>query len=225
MPSPRSRRRLAAALVSGVISGAALGGTVVALAPGTAGAQAALTPPPAPVTPLPAGAGTGRRVVYDMGTMHVWLVETDGTVVRDYPVSGHKYRKLPGTGVFWVYSHSRYTGVANSPTRMEYMVRFAVGNSGTAIGFHSIPTKHGKAIQAVGQLGRPFSHGCVRQSEENAAFLYSWAPDGTQVFVIDTTGRVPAAKPRNFPKGLRPMTPIERLMTLPMLLARPGVKQ
>ena len=84
-----------------------------------------------------------------MGTMHVWLVESDGTVVRDYPVSGHKYRKLPGTGVFWVYSKSRYTGVANSPTRMEFMVRFAKGNTGTGIGFHSIPTKHGQAIESV----------------------------------------------------------------------------
>jgi hypothetical protein len=199
-----------------LLTSALVGVAALAVLPGRAGAQAA-APPPAPV-PVPGDSGTGRRVVYDMGTMHVWLIEADGSVVRDYPVSGHKFRKLPGTGAFWVYSRSRYTGVANSPTRMEFMVRFARGNTGTAIGFHSIPTKHGKPIQAVGQLGTPFSHGCVRQSNENAQFLFDWAPEGTAVNVVDTTGRVPAAKPNAFPRGLRPMTPMERLMTMPLLL-------
>jgi hypothetical protein len=196
---------------------AVVGASALVVLPGRAGAQDA---PPAPAsTPVPADSGVGRRVVYDMGSMHVWLVEADGSVVRDYPVSGHKYRKLPGTGAFWVYSKSRYTGVANSPTRMEFMVRFAVGNTGAAIGFHSIPTKHGKPIEAVGQLGTPFSHGCVRQSYENAQFLFDWAPEGTAVNVIDSSGRVPVAKANNFPRGLRPMTPLERLMTMPLLLA------
>jgi hypothetical protein len=185
-------------------------------------AQAAQPPPaPAPV-PLPPFSGIGRRIVYDMGTMHVWLVENDGSVVRDYPVSGHKYRKLPGTGQFWVYSRSRYTGVRSSPTRMEFMVRFAVGDSGTGIGFHSIPTKHGKAIEREEQLGQPFSHGCVRQSYENAKFLFDWAPEGTKVEVIDTTGRMPVARPGRLPRGARPMTPQERVITTPALVRRPA---
>ena len=37
--------------------------------------------------------------------------------------------------------------------------------------------------------------------------------------VIDSSGRVPVAKANNFPRGLRPMTPLERLMTMPLLLA------
>jgi L,D-transpeptidase-like protein len=205
-----------AAFRRGLVLAVAVSGAALAWAPVLAEAQA---PPPAPAgTPLPVDSGSGRRVVYDMGTMHVWLVEDNGAVTRDYPVSGHKYRKLPGTGVFWVYSKSRYTGVANSPTRMEFMVRFAWGNTGTSIGFHSIPTKHGQAIQSASTLGDPASHGCVRQSKDNAEFLFSWAQDGTIVNVIDTSGRVPAAKARNFPKGPRPMTPLEREMTVPLLV-------
>ena len=160
-------------------------------------------PPPAPATPVPADSGSGRRIVYDMGTMHVWLVESDGTVVRDYPVSGHKYRKLPGTGVFWVYSKSRYTGVANSPTRMEFMVRFARGNTGTAIGFHSIPTKHGQAIQSVSALGPPASHGCVRQSHDNAEFLFSWARRGR--WSTSSTRPVGCRRPRPTPSPRDPV--------------------
>ena len=210
------RSTMRPALHRGVLLAAvvAVSASALVAAPTLASAQA--PPPAAATTPIPADSGFGRRIVYDMGTMHVWLVESDGTVVRDYPVSGHKYRKLPGTGVFWVYSKSRYTGVANSPTRMEFMVRFAWGTPGRRIGFHSIPTKHGQAIQSVSALGAPASHGCVRQSKDNAEFLFSWAPDGTLVNVIDTTGRVPAAaKANNFPKGLRPMTALEREMTTP----------
>jgi hypothetical protein len=206
---PRVRRRLLVATV--------LGAGVLAVLPGRAGAQE----PPAP-TPLPAESGAGRRVVYDMGAMHVWLVEADGTVARDYPVSGHKARKQPGTGEFWVYSKSRHTGVANSPTRMEFMVRFAYGNStGTSIGFHSIPTKHGQPIQSVGQLGTSLSAGCVRQSYDDAQFLFDWAPEGTKVYVVDTSGRVPPARQGAYPTGMRPMTPIERLMSMPLLLTAP----
>jgi hypothetical protein len=205
------------ALHRGLLLVAAVSASALVGAPALAQAQ---VPPPAPATtPIPADSGSGRRIVYDMGTMHVWLVESDDSVVRDYPVSGHKYRKLPGTGVFWVYSKSRYTGVANSPTRMEFMVRFARGNTGTAIGFHSIPTKHGQAIQSVAALGAPASHGCVRQSHDNAEFLFSWAQEGTVVNVVDTTGRVPVAKANAFPRGPRPMTELEREMTMPLLVA------
>ena len=206
------RHRVPVAL-AGALLGAILGAVVIGFAHGDAWAQAA------PVaTPLPAGTGIGRRVVYDMGTMHVWLVENDGSIVRDYPVSGHKFRKLPGVGEFWVYSRSRYTGVKNSPTRMEFMVRFAVGETGAGIGFHSIPTKHGQPIESESQLGTPFSHGCVRQSYDNAKFLFDWAPEGTKVVVIDTSGRVPVARPGVFPRGIRPMTPQEQVITTPTLL-------
>ena len=182
-------------------------------------APAAPAAPAAPTVPLPIFSGMGRRVVYDMGAMHVWLVEANGVVTRDYPVSGHKARKQPGVGEFWVFSKSRYTGVANSPTRMEFMVRFARGGTGAAIGFHSIPTKHGRPIQSTEQLGRSLSAGCVRQENGNAQFLFDWAPEGTKVYVVDTKGDIPPARPYAYPKGVRPITPWERWLTTPLLVA------
>jgi hypothetical protein len=70
----------------------------------------------------------------------------------------------------------------------------------------------------VSQLGTPFSHGCVRQSYDNAKFLFDWAPEGTKVVVIDTSGRVPVARPGVFPRGDRPITPQERLLVTPTLV-------
>jgi lipoprotein-anchoring transpeptidase ErfK/SrfK len=192
--------------------------------PAPAAPAPAPPPPPGPTVPVPIFSGVGRRVVYDMGSMHVWLVEADGTVARDYPVSGHKARRQPGVGEFWVFSKSRYTGVANSPTRMEFMVRFARGSTGAAIGFHSIPTKHGRPIQSVEQLGQSKSAGCVRQEYSNAQFLFDWAPEGTKVFVVDTKGDIPPARPYAYPTGIRPITPWERWMTTPLLLTSSTVQ-
>jgi hypothetical protein len=138
-------------------------------------------PPPDPFAawPLPGGSGQGRRVVYSVGQQRVWWVESDGTVVNTYLVSGR--RGTPGYGTYAVYSRSRYA--SSGSARMEFMVRFARGRS-LAIGFHSIPTVRGRPLQSEAQLGIPLSHGCVRQRVSDAAALWNWAPLGTRVDVV-----------------------------------------
>jgi lipoprotein-anchoring transpeptidase ErfK/SrfK len=66
---------------------------------------------------------------------------------------------------------------------MQYFVRFAHGRH-AAIGFHSIPTKHGHALQTVAQLGTPQSHGCIRQTLADARRMWRFAPVGTDVRVV-----------------------------------------
>jgi hypothetical protein len=194
----------------------------LAPAPIAHGAQPGNGPPPVVprlaflvFPPLPVNSGTGRRVVYDMGQMRVWLVEGDGTVLRTYLVSGHKSREQPGVGQFWVYSRSRYTAHRDNPNvRWEYMVRFAMGVSdGLAIGFHSIPTQGGRPIQGRDDLGRALSSGCVRQSREDAEVMWAFAQEGTKVVVIDTVGEVPTA-----PEGALPPSP----RTAPPVVDLPG---
>src|SRR4051812_27355237 len=104
-------------------------------------------------TAVPAGSGTGKRVVFDMSDQRVWLVDADGTTVRTYLVSGSVTDNLrPGS--FAVYSTSRWaTGVDDSGV-MQYFVRFTRG-ARAAIGFHSIPTKDGRPLQSPAQLGTP----------------------------------------------------------------------
>ncbi len=139
------------------------------------------------VAALPAESGTGRRVVFDISEQRVWLVEP-GTgasaaddVQRTYLVSGSVFDNLqPGT--YEVYSRSRHAvGIDDSGT-MEYFVRFTRG-ANAAIGFHSIPTKDGRALQSRAQLGTPLSHGCIRQARPDAIRLWRFAPVGTTVVV------------------------------------------
>jgi lipoprotein-anchoring transpeptidase ErfK/SrfK len=142
-----------------------------------------LRAPQAAYPPLPAGSGSGRRIVYSNPQQRVWLVESNGAVIRSYPVSG-RYR-TPAPGTYSVYSKSRKAYAGHDGITMDNMVRFARGAGGLAIGFHGIPRyADGRPLQSDDELGGFRSAGCVRQSDVDAAFLFDWAPIGTTVVVL-----------------------------------------
>ena len=150
--------------------------------PGSPGADATdLRLQPSRDTTLPAGSGTGRRVVFSQGRQRVWLVDHGHHATRTYLVSGSVSDNLdPGT--YEVYSRSeRAWGIDDSGT-MKYFVRFAHGDR-AAIGFHDIPIDDGDPVQTVAQLGTPQSHGCIRQQRKDAIALWRFAPLGTTVVV------------------------------------------
>ena len=138
------------------------------------------TPHVGPVA-LPADSGEGKRIVFDISDQRVWLVDASDAVRRTYLVSGSLTDNLsPGT--FAVYSKSRWAVGVDDSGVMQYFVRFTRGDN-AAIGFHSIPTKDGRALQTRAQLGTPQSHGCIRQALPDAIRLWNFAPVGTKVVV------------------------------------------
>jgi hypothetical protein len=131
---------------------------------------------------VPARSGSGRRIVFSETEQRVWLVRDDGSVRRTYLVSGSVEDNLdPGT--YSVYSRSRWAVGLDDSGVMEFFVRFAQGER-AAIGFHTIPTKLGVALQSRAQLGTPQSHGCIRQAKADAISLWKFAPEGTTVVVV-----------------------------------------
>jgi lipoprotein-anchoring transpeptidase ErfK/SrfK len=137
----------------------------------------------AEVVTLPKQSGSGKRVVFDESAQRVWLVGANGKVERTYLVSGSKYDNLdPGT--YTVSSHSRYATAYNSNETLNYMVRFAFGNT-APIGFHAIPVRSdGTLVEKRSELGQPASDGCVRQWITDARALWLFAPVGTTVVVV-----------------------------------------
>jgi hypothetical protein len=133
-------------------------------------------------TALPPGSGTGRRIVFSESAQRVWLVAADETVRRTYLVSGSIYDNLD-PGDYEVYSKSRWAVGVDDSGVMQYYVRFAHGPRST-IGFHTIPTHLGTALQSVKDLGTPQSHGCIRQRTSDAIALWNFAPVGTHVVVV-----------------------------------------
>ena len=136
------------------------------------------------VPPVPAGSGTGRRVVFDMSDQRVWLVRANGRVLRTYLVSGSKVGNLDA-GRYEVYSRSPHATGYTGTTTMDYMVRFTTGDE-AAIGFHDIPENaQGRPVQGLDELGTPTSAGCVRQRTADAKEMWAFAPVGTSVVVVD----------------------------------------
>jgi len=204
-PGPRTSSATAPATAPATLAPAATPGTtrsptaVVARAPATASsrpsasrsARPTSSPRPTVVSPrgsgsaaLPSGSGAGRRIVYSVPRQRVWLVGSDGAVVRTYLVSGQT--RQPAAGSYRVYSKSLSTASSSGSVTMRYMVRFAVGRyTGTAVGFHDIPRQRdGTRVQSEADLGRPVSHGCVRQRTSDAAALWAFARVGTRVVVV-----------------------------------------
>jgi len=133
-------------------------------------------------TALPAGTGSGKRVVFSMSRQRVWLIGATGTPKATYLVSGSLTDNLK-PGRYDVYSRSRWAVGIDDSGVMEYFVRFTRGEN-APIGFHSIPTKDGTPLQKVSQLGTPQSHGCIRARLADAKQLYDFAPTGTDVVVV-----------------------------------------
>jgi lipoprotein-anchoring transpeptidase ErfK/SrfK len=139
------------------------------------------------VNDLPVPSGTGRRIVFSRSDQRVWLVRArpsgSDQVQRTYLVSGSVTDNLqPGT--YSVYSKSRWAVGIEDTGVMQYFVRFTQGPTGAAIGFHSIPTHNDVPLQTRAQLGRPQSHGCIRQDLPDAIALWNFAPVGTKVVVV-----------------------------------------
>jgi lipoprotein-anchoring transpeptidase ErfK/SrfK len=159
-------------------------GPAAGAAAGVAADAAAAAPASAEATALPADSGTGRRAVFSQSEQRVWIVGSDGQVERTYPVSGSSEDNLrPGT--YHVYGKSRWAVGIDDSGVMQYFVRFAHGtDNGASIGFHTIPTKHGKPLQTIAQLGQRLSHGCIRQKTEDAIAMWRFAQVGTEVVVV-----------------------------------------
>ena len=134
--------------------------------------------------PLPAGSGSGRRIVYSEGVpQHAWIVDASGRVLRDFPVSGRADWPRPGT--YRVYSRSAYSNNPAYHVTFRWMVRFTIGHS-AAIGFHSIPRYYdGRPMQTVASsASRSGAAAAPHSADADAAFVYRWAGLGTTVVVV-----------------------------------------
>ncbi len=132
---------------------------------------------------VPKNSGLGRRVVYQNNLQWVWVIDGKNKVVRAMPVSG--LRGVPNLGTYEVNSQSlRSYSLDLKDVWFNNMTRFALGPNGGNIGFHEIPTKYGKPLQTVEQLGTFQGSGCIRMAIEDAKLMYNFAKPGTKVVVV-----------------------------------------
>ena len=160
------------------------GPATVAPLSATRGAQVQLTPPPVGPFSPPIDGGNGRRVVYSKSQQTVWVYDETNTIIKMHRVSGRQDPRDPSPGTYQVWSRSLSTFAINNPSiTWKYMIRFAKGDRDGNIGFHEIPYQYGQPVQSVDQLGEALSGGCVRQTPEDALWMWNWAQIGTVVVV------------------------------------------
>lgn len=133
---------------------------------------------------VPTKSGSGRRVVYKNSLQWIWVIDSQDNVVRVMPVSGR--RGVPSVGTYKVNSQSlRSYSLDYEGVWFNNMTRFALGPEGGNIGFHAIPTKNGKPLQTVDQLGSFQGSGCLRLLPVDAKFIFEFAKVGTTIVVVN----------------------------------------
>lgn len=134
---------------------------------------------PADPTALPAGSGSGKRIVYSVEAKRVWLVGSDGTSVQ------RTFAIVPGTvpaptGTYHV--SGRDSGETGSDgTSVQYVVFFdnpATAHSSTSFAFDA-------EADITGLPPAPTGHtGAVRTTQGDAVAIWYFAPIGTPVVVV-----------------------------------------
>jgi len=132
------------------------------------------------VRPDAAGAQWGvgiDRIDVSLSTQHAFVWGTDGTLLRDIPISSGANGRTP-RGNFRVSRRSASTvSTHDRNIAMSWMVNF-----NGYIGFHGIPRRFGEPMWTP--LGeRPVSSGCVRMADADARWIFDNAPNGTRVNV------------------------------------------
>ncbi|MGV9278515.1 hypothetical protein [Streptomyces griseosporeus] len=123
---------------------------------------------------LPAGSGTGERVVYSVDDDRVWLVGAGNAVRRTFEVTPGTVDPAPG--VYHVTSRSNaVTGTDGTP--IEHVVRFT-SVDGVAIGFSAAV---GSAAPAPEEAPRT---GGIRETREDGDAMWRFATIGRKVVVI-----------------------------------------
>jgi hypothetical protein len=125
-------------------------------------------------TALPAGSGSGERVVYSVDDDRVWLVGEGDKVRRTFRVTPGTVDPWPGE--YHVTSRSnQVTGSDGAP--VEHVVRFA-NVEGVAIGFSVAVGSAPPQTQAAPRTGG------IRESREDGDAMWRFATIGRKVVVI-----------------------------------------
>ncbi|MFE9439763.1 hypothetical protein ACFYO2_12230 [Streptomyces sp. NPDC006602] len=141
---------------------------------GSALAAATSKAPRADPTALPAGSGTGKRVVYSVKADRVWLVGPGDKIIRTFKVTPGTVDPAPGS--YAVTSRSnRVTGTDGTP--VEHVVRFTNVNR-VPIGFSAAVNG---SVPAPAPTVRA---GGVRESRADGNAMWRFATIGERVVVI-----------------------------------------
>lgn len=189
LSSARAQTPAAPPVESGAANTTVTSAPLATLATDTKDKDAAATPAAAPADPVPAVAAPVPAPVPHSVVARIDLtaqrmtVAIDGTIRHTWAVSSGRSGYPTPKGDFR----------AQWMSRMWYSRKYDLAPMPYSVFFHGGAAIHGTS--AIGMLGRPASHGCVRLAQPNAAVFYGlvrkYGLASTQVIV---TGTPPASR-------------------------------
>jgi hypothetical protein len=146
-------------------------------------------------TMLPLRPIRNKRIVVDLSDQYLWAYE-NGRIVYEWSISSGISSAPTSAGVFQVLSHdevaygSSFTLCEDDEDsgtyscgqwQMHWFMGIYEVVPGLVNGFHGAVELPDGRYLGGGQVGRPFTFGCIMSLEDNAIQLYEWAEDGVVV--------------------------------------------
>jgi hypothetical protein len=137
--------------------------------------------------PVPAGSGSGRRIVLSQSQNWIWVIDSRGKLVRTGGIIDNPRYLRAGT--YYTGSKCGRSGRIKRNTDggrlyLNNFVRFAP----CGVGMHQIPTykSNGSQIHADWLLGTNYreSHGCIRVSKGMSDTIWIFTQSTTKVVVV-----------------------------------------
>ncbi|MCU0475331.1 MAG: L,D-transpeptidase family protein [Anaerolineae bacterium] len=158
-----------------------------------------------PLPPVP-----HKRIVVDIETQMLYGFE-NGSVAFSWPISTGVEKAPTLPGVYQILNHtevaygSSYT-LCNNDVCGQWKMWWFMGmyevTTGLMNGFHGQVELPNGALLGGGNVGSPYTFGCVMSRPEEAEFLYRWADDGVVVEII-SNGFEPTSEAGRYVKSLR----------------------
>ncbi|MHC3469294.1 hypothetical protein ACYF6T_11305 [Streptomyces sp. 7R007] len=150
--------------------------SAVAAPPSASASPSAHPSKPAAPAAVPAGSGTGRRIVYSLGKKTVWLVDASDAARRTFTVWPGTVSPDPGTYTIGTRAQGPITG--SDGVKIEHIVYFTV-KSGVNVAFSNAVDGSSPPPASGTQTGG------IRMHTADGAALWSFGTVGTTVRVVD----------------------------------------
>lgn len=140
-----------------------------------------------PIDPVP-----GKRIVVNLNTQSLVAYE-NGAEVFNWPISSGISTAPTSPGIFQILTHndvasgSSYTLCGDrgcGQWQMYWFMGIYEVIPGLMNGFHGAVLLPGGQYLGGGNVGQPYTYGCVMSRDDQAQQLYQWATEGTVVEII-----------------------------------------
>ncbi len=143
-----------------------------------------------PLDPIP-----NKRIVINLDTQYLVAYE-NGEIVFNWAISSGMSSAPTSPGIYQILNHDpvasggSYTlcgSMGCAQWQMYWFMGIYEVIPGLVNGFHGAVLLPNGTYLGGGNVGRPYTYGCIMSENNMAELLYNWAEDGTIVEIVDRT--------------------------------------